>query len=101
MGRKALIERQKKRQKIVAKYKDRRNSLRTTIHNMDLPVEERMAAQMSLQKLPRYSAPTGLRNYCKITMRTGGYYRLFEMSRIELRKNGLNGLLPGVVKSSW
>jgi len=69
--------------------------------NRELPVEERFAAQLKLAALPRNSAESRIRNRCQVTGRPRGYYRKMKMSRIALRELGSQGLLPGLVKSSW
>jgi len=101
MGRKALIQRQLKRKLCVERYREKRDALRSILSDKDASPEDRVVAMKLIQKLPRYSVPVGMRNFCLTSHRTGGYYRIFAMSRIELRKNALKGFLPGVVKSSW
>ncbi|MEE8453249.1 MAG: 30S ribosomal protein S14, partial [Limibaculum sp.] len=66
-----------------------------------LPAEDRFTAQLKLAELPRNSAPVRIRNRCLISGRPRGYYRKFKMSRIALRELGSEGLIPGLVKSSW
>jgi small subunit ribosomal protein S14 len=66
-----------------------------------LPLEERFEARMKLAKLPRNSAPSRVRNRCEISGRPRAYYRKLRMSRIALRDYGANGMIPGLVKSSW
>lgn len=101
MAKVSAVERNLKRQLLVIKFADKRAELKELARNKDLPVEERMAAQMKLSALPRNSAPTRVRNRCQVTGRPRGYYRKMKMSRIALRELGSQGLLPGLVKSSW
>jgi len=101
MAKVSSVERNKKRQKMVAKYAEKRAELKGIARNKDLPVEERFAAQIKLSELPRNSAPSRVRNRCLVTGRPRGYYRKMKMSRIALRELGSQGLLPGLVKSSW
>ena len=101
MAKVGAIEIQKKRERLVAKFADRRAALKTRADNRELPIEERFKARLALAKLPRNSARTRLRNRCGITGRPRGYYRKFRMSRIALRELASAGLVPGVVKSSW
>lgn len=101
MAKVSSTERNLKRQLLVIKYADKRAELKAIARNTELPVEERFAAQIKLSELPRNSAPTRVRNRCQVTGRPRGYYRKFKMSRIALRELGSQGLLPGLVKSSW
>ena len=101
MAKKAMIEREKKRQKLVDKFATKRADLKTIARNQELPMEERFAARLKLAKLPRNSSATRLHNRCQLTGRPHAYYRKLRISRIMLRELGSNGQLPGVVKSSW
>jgi len=101
MAKVSSVERNKKRQKMVAQYAEKRAALKAIARNKELPVEERFAAQIKLSELPRNSAPSRVRNRCQVTGRPRGYYRKMKMSRIALRELGSQGLLPGLVKSSW
>ncbi|MEE9272211.1 MAG: 30S ribosomal protein S14 [Robiginitomaculum sp.] len=101
MAKVSSVERNEKRKKLVARYADKRAQLKEIARNKELPVEERFAAQIKLSKLPRNSAPSRVRNRCQISGRPRGYYRKMKMSRIALRELGSQGLLPGLVKSSW
>ena len=96
-----MIEREKKRQKLVDKFAVKRAELKAIASNLDLPMEERFAARLKLAKLPRNSSATRLHNRCQLTGRPHAYYRKLRISRIMLRELGSNGQLPGVVKSSW
>ncbi len=101
MAKVSAVERNLKRQLLVIKYADKRAELKAIARNTELPVEERFAAQIKLSELPRNSAPTRVRNRCQVTGRPRGYYRKMKMSRIALRELGSQGLLPGLLKSSW
>jgi len=101
MAKKAMIEREKKRQKLVDKFAGKRADLKAIARNQELPMEERFAARLKLAKLPRNSSATRLHNRCQLTGRPHAYYRKLRISRIMLRELGSNGQLPGVVKSSW
>lgn len=101
MAKKAMIEREKKRQALVAKYATKRAALKEIANNQDLPMEERFGARLKLAKLPRNSSATRLHNRCELTGRPHAYYRKMRISRIALRELGSNGLIPGLVKSSW
>lgn len=101
MAKKSMIGREKKRQKLVDKFAEKRAELKSVASNQSLPMEERFNARLQLAKLPRNSSATRLHNRCKLTGRPHGYYRKLRISRIMLRELGSNGQLPGVVKSSW
>ncbi len=101
MAKVSAVERNKKRQRLVKKYAAKRAELKAIARNVELPVEERFAAQLKLAELPRNSAPIRVRNRCEVTGRPRGYYRKVKMSRIALREYGSFGLIPGLVKSSW
>ena len=101
MAKKAMIEREKKRQALVKKYAAKRAALKEIANNQELPMEERFTARLKLAKLPRNSSATRLHNRCELTGRPHAYYRKMRISRIALRELGSNGLIPGLVKSSW
>jgi small subunit ribosomal protein S14 len=101
MAKRSMIERDKRRTELSAKYAVRRAELRELVKNLKLSPEERIAAAEKLQKLPRDSARTRIRNRCALTGRPRGFYRKFGMARNELRKAILRGDAPGVVKASW
>jgi small subunit ribosomal protein S14 len=100
MAKKSMIEREKKRQKLVEKYAEKRENLLDQFASA-ASQQERLAIHRQIQQLPRNSAPTRLRNRCWVTGRSRGYYRDFGLSRHVLREWAHKGLLPGVVKSSW
>ena len=101
MAKTSMIERNNKRRRLAKKYKARRERLRAIAANRSLPAEERFAARLKLAELPRNSSPTRIRNRCDLTGRPRGYYRKLRMSRIALRDLGSQGLIPGMIKSSW
>lgn len=101
MAKKSMVERQKKRERMVAKYADKRAELNAIIQDRERPMEERFKATLMLAELPRNSSPTRLNNRCQLTGRPRGYYRKLKLSRIMLRELGSQGHIPGLVKSSW
>ncbi len=101
MAKKAMIEREKKRQKLVDQYAAKREALKEIAKDESKPMEERFKARLKLAKLPRNSSATRLHNRCQLTGRPHAYYRKLKMSRIALRDLGSNGQIPGLVKSSW
>ena len=101
MAKTSMIERNKKRQSLAKKYASRRATLKARAEDESLPVEERFQARLKLAELPRNSAPNRVRNRCEVSGRPRGYYRKLRMSRIALRDLSSNGLVPGMVKSSW
>jgi small subunit ribosomal protein S14 len=96
-----MVEREKKRQRMVKKYAAKRAALKEIINDESKPMEERFRASLKLAELPRNSSPTRLHNRCQLTGRPHGYYRKLQVSRIALRELASNGLAPGMVKSSW
>ncbi len=101
MAKKSMIEREKKREKLVAQYAEKRAALKAIINDQEKPVEERFKATLALAKLPRNSSAVRLHNRCQLTGRPHAYYRKLKISRIALRNLGSNGEIPGMVKSSW
>lgn len=101
MAKTSMIERQKKREALVAKYAAKRDALKTAATDENLSREERFKARLKLAKLPRNSSPTRLHNRCEVTGRPRAYYRKLRMSRIALRDLASKGQIPGMVKSSW
>jgi small subunit ribosomal protein S14 len=101
MAKKSMIEREKKREKLVAQYAGRRAVLKAVIANKESSVEDRFKASLKLAELPRNSSKTRLHNRCQLTGRPHAYYRKLKISRIALRNLGSNGEIPGMVKSSW
>ena len=101
MAKTSTIERDKKRRRLAQRYKVRRTRLKAIAADRSLPAEERFAARLKLAELPRNSSPTRVRNRCDLTGRPRGSYRKLRMSRIALRDLGSQGLIPGMIKSSW
>jgi small subunit ribosomal protein S14 len=101
MAKKSMIEREKKREALVAKYAVKRAALKAIASDQSLPMEERFTARLKLAKLPRNSSATRLHNRCQLTGRPHAYYRKLKVSRIALRDLASAGQLPGFVKSSW
>jgi len=101
MAKLSIINREAKRAKLVAKYAAKRNELRASINNDKLTDEERMAARLKMQQLPRNANPTRQRNRCRITGRPRGVFKKFGLCRIKLREAAMRGEVPGMTKSSW
>jgi small subunit ribosomal protein S14 len=101
MAKKSMLERERKREKLVARYAKKRAALKEIIRDTSLPDEERIAAQVKLNALPRDASPTRLRNRCSITGRPHGYYRKFGLARNKLREAAMKGEIPGLTKASW
>ena len=100
MAKKSMIEREIKRKKLVNESIEHRKNIKKHMKKA-ANFEEQLKIQKKLQKLPRNSAPTRLRNRCWLTGRSRGYYRTFGLSRHVLREMAHDCLLPGVKKSSW
>jgi len=101
MAKKSAVNRNENVKKLVKQLASKRAALKATANNEALPLEERFEARLKLAKLPRNSAANRIRNRCEITGRPRAYYRKLRMSRIALRELGSQGLIPGLVKSSW
>ena len=101
MSKLALINRQQKREKLVAKYAKKRSALESIIDNQRVSEEDRFAARLKLQALPRNANPTRLRNRCAITGRPRGVFSKFGLGRNKLREYAMRGEIPGIVKASW
>ena len=101
MAKTSMVERNNKRRRLSKKFKVRRTRLKTIAADRNVPPEERFAARLKLAELPRNSSPTRIRNRCDLTGRPRGYYRKLHMSRIALRDLASQGLIPGMIKSSW
>lgn len=101
MAKTSMIERDKKRRRLAKKFAHRRARLKAIATDRSLPAEERFAARLKLAEIPRNASPTRIHNRCDLTGRPRGYYRKLRMSRIALRDLASNGLIPGMVKSSW
>jgi small subunit ribosomal protein S14 len=101
MAKTGMIERNNKRRRLSTRDAEKRATLKEIANNKELPMEERFAARLKLARLPRNGSPTRIRNRCEVTGRPRGFYRKMKMSRIALRELGNQGLIPGLVKSSW
>ena len=101
MAKTSQINRNAKREKMVAQYAPKRKALKAVTENMSLPPEERFAAHLKLAKLPRNSSKTRIHHRCEMTGRARGYYRKTKLSRITLRELGNWGQIPGMTKASW
>ena len=101
MAKNSMIERERKRERLVKKYLNKRNELKKRINNPNTPVEERIQLVVALQKLPKNSSPVRLHNRCKISGRPHGYYRKFGLARNKLREATMRGDVPGLKKASW
>ncbi len=101
MAKKSMIARENKRIKAVQKYQAKRKSLKAIIRDPNASYEEKETAHLQLQKLPRDSSSSRLRNRCNITGRPHGYYRKFGLCRNKLREAAMRGDVPGLVKASW
>ena len=101
MAKMSSINKNNKRLKLSNKFYKKRKDLKKIIMNKNLTLEERFKAQQKLSNLPRNSAKSRVRNRCQITGRPHGVYRKLKISRIALRQLGLEGKIPGMVKSSW
>ena len=101
MAKKSAVERDKKRERLARKNAGRRARLKAAAKDQTLPAEDRFAARLKLAEMPRNSAPVRQRNRCLLSGRPRGYYRKFKLSRIALRELASQGLIPGMVKSSW
>ena len=101
MAKAAMVNRNKKRQKLTVKYTEKRRQLKTIISDVNKSFEEIEEARVQLQKLPRDSSPSRIRNRCSLTGRPHGFYRKFGLSRNELRRLAMEGHIPGLVKASW
>ena len=101
MAKLSQINRNKKREKMVAQFAAKRAALKAVANNEKVPPEERFAARLKLAELPRNSSKTRIRNRCELTGRPRAVYRKFKLSRIALRELASTGQIPGMVKSSW
>ena len=101
MAKVSAVNKNDRRIKLSDRLYSKRQSLKKIIMNKKLPLEERFKAQQKLSKLPRNSAKIRVMNRCQITGRPHGVYRKLKISRIALRQLGLQGKIPGLVKSSW
>ena len=101
MAKKAMLQRELRRAKAVKRDAAKRAALRATIKSLTVTDEEKAAAVVKLQKMPRDGSPTRQRNRCSISGRPHGFYRKFGLGRNMLRKAVMNGEIPGLRKASW
>jgi small subunit ribosomal protein S14 len=101
MAKTCIIQRELKRERVVAKYADKRAALKATIADVNVSDEERWEAQQNFHALPRNASPSRLRRRCLLTGRPHGVYRKFKLSRNMLRKLAMQGDVPGIRKASW
>ncbi len=101
MAKKCSIAKQKKREILVKQKWDKRQEYKKIILDLNKSDEEKLEAQIALNKLPKNSSPVRLRNRCQFTGRARGFLRKFKLSRLCFREMANKGLLPGIVKSSW
>ncbi len=101
MAKKSSIEKNNRRRRMTAQFAGKRAALKRTANDESLSLEERFQARLKLAELPRNSAAVRIRNRCEISGRPRGVYRKLRVSRIALRDLGNNGMIPGLVKSSW
>ncbi len=101
MAKQSMIQRELKREKLVAKYAKKRAALKATIRNINSSDDERAAAQLKLNAMPRDASPSRQRNRCAITGRPHGVYKKFGLGRNKLREAAMKGEIPGLTKASW
>lgn len=101
MAKKSAVEKNKNRKALVNRYQEKRAALKSVTTNRGASFEERFQATLKLASLPRNGARIRLRNRCALTGRPRSVYRKLELSRIALRELASQGLIPGMVKSSW
>ncbi|GAB5452883.1 MAG: 30S ribosomal protein S14 [Halioglobus sp.] len=101
MAKKSMIAREKKRARTVAKYAEKRATLKAILRDENVSDEERWDAQVKLQKLPRNASPVRQQRRCQITGRPHAVYRKFGLCRNKLREAAMRGDVPGLVKASW
>jgi len=101
MAKTNMVEREKRRARIVKRYAAKRAQLKELIRDPRTSPEERTAAQARLQSMPRDASPSRMRNRCNITGRSRGVYRKFGLSRQKIREVAMRGEIPGLAKASW
>jgi small subunit ribosomal protein S14 len=101
MAKTSAIERNKKRQRMAARFAARRARLKAVAEDETMPQEDRFAARLKLAALPRNSSKTRIRTRCQLSGRPRAVYRKLRLSRIALRDLASKGQIPGMVKSSW
>ena len=101
MAKTALIQRELKREKLVAKFAAKYKELKAVVADVNRSDDERAQARLALQKLPRNANPTRQRRRCGMTGRPRGTFRLFGLGRAKIRELAFEGQIPGVIKASW
>ena len=101
MAKTSLTQREEKREKLAAKFAKKHAELKSIAGDAKRSDEERWAARLELQKLPRNANPTRLRNRCELTGRPRGTFRMFGLCRSKIRDLAFKGDIPGVIKASW
>jgi len=101
MAKKSSIEKNNRRRRMAKKFSGRRSRLKAIASDKTRPIEERFAASLKLAEMPRNSSPTRIRNRCEVSGRPRAFYRKHRLSRIALRELGSQGMIPGLLKSSW
>jgi len=101
MAKECMLQREKKREKLVNKYAAKRAELKKLIAAEDTAPEDRFAAMLEMSKIPADSSKTRLTSRCSLTGRPQGYYRKFDLGRNKLRQHVMAGDVPGMVKASW
>ena len=101
MAKLSIMQREQKREKLVAKFAKKYAELKAIIDDAKRSDEERYAARLELQKLPRNANPTRLRNRCALTGRARGTFRMFGLGRSKIRELAFKGDIPGLIKASW
>jgi len=101
MAKTSMINRDIKRKKLVKQHAGKRAALKKTIANSSTSYDEKMEAVAKLQKLPRDSSPSRVRNRCELTGRSRGVYSKFGLGRNKLREATMRGDVPGLRKASW
>jgi small subunit ribosomal protein S14 len=101
MAKTSVVNRDRKRRATVKKYAAKRKELLEIVNNQRVSPEDRYAARLKMQQLPRDASPVRLRNRCALTGRPRGVYKKFGLARSKLRDIALSGEIPGVIKASW
>ena len=101
MARKAMIAKEKQKAEMVERYREKRDQLRKILKSSSASQEEKIEARFQMDRLPRRSIGVRVVNRCRVTGRSRGYMRKFQMSRISFRELAGHGMIPGVTKSSW
>jgi len=101
MAKLSIVQREKKRERLIKKYLSKRNEIKAKLKKHDLDMEERSDLTRKLQRLPLNSMPTRKRNRCSLTGRPRGVYRKFGLGRTKLRETAMRGDIPGLTKASW